>query len=433
MNLHLVVLIHITVLTLTTTLCFRNFLATVLLLPLVLSSILYTSWPVLEQLLIGITPFRGTPLTDTAATEILLLSSGSSLLAALILQIIISVFSETSWHLRRAFSTYNGKGAPLLVIISIMLLFFATNLQPWKLSNYETAIMVSRETPLISLSRTGISLGCTLGLLGLFNTAKLITPTALAYLITPLSLALLTSNKHSLLPLASLLLILTIQKKTKQESYLIQLAKLFTLSLFLLCSLLFMKAFSIHRGGGNVLELIAIAKSTEWHFLSITGSDPGGPYVSLSEEFNLGIETPERTDLIRRIKSITPKALLDGTRPEAVDIEFAKTNIPNWEPGLGLGYHPLSDFHSIGGNTIAVLYFPSLLVIGFTFLFLIHRFPNTKATSSSAILILFGTSLISHRTMIEGFFKYLATNTAVPILMTAIIVLAINACLKSKV
>ncbi|EDY81419.1 hypothetical protein VDG1235_1037 [Verrucomicrobiia bacterium DG1235] len=419
-------LTHLVVLIFSILFCLRSLTAIVTLLPIILSSIFYTTWPVFEQLIFEITPFRGTPLSTTATINILFISSLSLTAALLLSSFLKTTLKNFESKLQETLTNYDGKGALPLIIFSTMLLFISTGFRPWQLADYETAISLSSGKPLLSLSRTGISLGCSLIILGMHNKALLKSPKAIIYGITPLFLAVLTSNKHSLLPLVSIILILSLNRRRKNWNGLKQVAKVLLLSIFLVSSLVFMKLFSIHRGGGNVLELLDIARSTNWQFLSITGSDPGGPYVSLSEEFNYGIDNPHENELLTRLASVTPRVLLSGERPDAVDIEFAKSTIPNWEPGLGLGYHPLGDLHSVGGPILAIFYMPLLLLASISFLHLADQTLKTRASTCAVTLICFGTSLISHRTMLEGYGKYLLTNLAIPVTVLVFSVYTIN-------
>lgn len=399
----------------------KSWLSTCLILPLCISLIFYTLWPISEQIYFGVVPLQGTELSEQSLWELGSLNL-MTLLSALSFAFLLNKFSsstkpEFSRQTLSPSGSHGNFGTFGLLFLGIAGLLYSTDFAPNRLSDYEENMVASYFSVWIPISKALISYACALRFLQLVSQRTegdfirlpliLLWPRTVFWFSIPCFLAVLTSDKDPFLPLASAVLYL-LAPSTKRLHAIPFTACVLAGCLFSQFCLLY---FSVIRGGGNFEDLLARLRQNDSAIISITASDPGGPYVSLSHQFNLGLPDSFKFELVERLLSIVPQHFLDSKRPDTLDTAYAKFMMQRFDAGNGLGFHPLAQASLDFGIWLSWTYLSLIFVFGFLPLFIVTRFSKDNTLIMLLGLIVSSAFIISHRMPIESTFKSVFTYT----------------------
>ena len=390
--------------------------------PLCVAIAFYSLWPVSEQLFFDVHPAFGEPLSDDSLLE-------ASLTIAMVFAVVLAagrlLAMVRSGSLSRpmqliALSEAELAAASLMIATGIALLYVVTDFEPLRLAEYEQNILASQQSVWLPLSKSIIAYGCGLVCVGAVVRLRLQFSSPLAALLVaaavlPVSLAFLTSDKDPVLPIAAAF-VLTAAGVIRRTG-LIGVA-LGTCA-GAVCSFLFLLYFSSYRGGGGLVDVVERLANSPGGIPSITGSDPGGPYVSLAHELNLGIPPTLQLPVADRLLSAVPKGFAGENRPDGLDVVYAKFALPSFDAGKGLGFHPLAESHIDFGPAFAWSYVAILLAFAIVPLAFVNRLDRTGAFSALTSLLVFSCLLTSHRMTLVSTAKAIAAQGVVLLLVFA--------------
>jgi len=98
------------------------------------------------------------------------------------------------------------------------------------------------------------------------------------------------------------------------------------------------KVFSLYRGGHNIHIAFSIATKQ----LGLRYIDPLGPFVSIQHILTRSTDLQYGQTYLHIFYLIIPKFLWKE-RPLGLSEQFARDNITNWQPGMGMGYSLLAE------------------------------------------------------------------------------------------
>ena len=214
---------------------------------------------------------------------------------------------------------------------SVLLIYFREFIS--SIGNYWEANRINHMYPIYSFGQYIFLIGLTIKL-----SSSLAMGGKKVYLIGAIMILyfLMLQDKNVLL-----LMGIVISKRIKESlSGLSLIAKIILLPLvvsFCIFALVSVRAFSYSRAGVSIINSYELAAQG----FALSQLDFGGPYETIigeysTEQYSLG--TTYHKDLI-----ILVPRFIWPSRPLSISEEYSKENVPNWQPGQGLGYSNIAE------------------------------------------------------------------------------------------
>ena len=179
------------------------------------------------------------------------------------------------------------------------------------------------------------------------------------------------------------------------------------------------KVFSLYRGGHNIYTASSIATKQ----FGLRYIDPLGPSASLQHVLNNRSDLQYGRTYAHIFYLIIPRFLWKE-RPLDLSEQFARDNITNWQPGMGMGYSPLAEAYlNFSWMGPVIQYLLLGLLWGYFWKVLrkiLWHFPQESWQSLYCILGYY-LLILMHRSPVAGLMKSLILYTS-PLILTVIFV-----------